>query len=95
MKRFFKYLLSTVVVLFIWIVVVFFGTQKGLWHSKITKNDSSEAYINAAKEEIKKGFVGNFALATFKDGLVESEEFYSVEKPVKHDSWKKCVLWKS
>lgn len=82
MKRFFKYILSTIVLLFLWIVIVFYGTQRGVLHSKIAKNDSSKAYINAAKEEIKKGFVGNFALATFKNGVVESEEFYSVEKQV-------------
>ncbi len=82
MKRFFKYILSTIVLLFLWIVIVFYGTQRGVLHSKIAKNDSSKAYINATKEEIKKGFVGNFALATFKNGVVESEEFYSVEKQV-------------
>jgi CubicO group peptidase (beta-lactamase class C family) len=86
MKRFFKYLLGTIIALALWIAIVIFGTQKGVLHYKITKDTSSEAYIIAAKEEINKEFVGNFALATFKNGLVEHEEFYSVGKPVNRNT---------
>ena len=82
MKRFLKYFSVTLVLMLLWAVIQFFGTQKGWWHSVITTQETPEAFIEAAKKEIDKEFVGSFAMATFKNGVVENEEFYSEGKPI-------------
>jgi len=86
MKRFFKYVLSIVVLLVIWAAIGFFGTKNGWWHTSIAMDKHSEAFIEASKKEIGKAFVGNFAMATFNNGVVENEEFYSTGNPVNRNT---------
>jgi len=66
----------------IWAGVVFLGTIKGWWHKPIAKQDTSQSFIAAIDNEINKQFVGNFAMAILKDGIVEHEKFHSAGKPV-------------
>jgi len=66
----------------VWAGVVFLGTVDGWFHKPIAKQNSSQSFLTAIETEIGKQFVGNFAMATLKDGIVESEKFHSVGKPV-------------
>lgn len=81
-----KYAAVTVVALIVWIVIIVSGTKYGWWHKPITNQNSTEAYIEAAIKEIQAEFVGNYAMAIMKDGLVEHEELYSVGKKVTRNS---------
>jgi len=86
LKRILKYVVVIIVALTVWVVIIFLGTQNGWWHKPITDQDSSEAFIDATKEEIKSQFVGNYAMATFNNGGVETEEFHSVGKAVNRNT---------
>jgi CubicO group peptidase (beta-lactamase class C family) len=54
----------------------------GWFHQSIAVKNSSQAFISAIESEIDKQFVGNFAMASMKNGIVEYEKFHSVGKPV-------------
>ncbi|NQU26892.1 MAG: beta-lactamase family protein [Candidatus Marinimicrobia bacterium] len=82
MKRTLKYIGITLAALILWTVIVISGTMRGWWHKPITIQNSSEAYIDAVKEKLNEQFVGNFALAMIKNGIVEVEEFHTAGKPV-------------
>ena len=86
MKRFFKYTLAIVLLSATWAGVVLYGTLNGWWHKPITNSGDTESFINAVNENIKKEFVGNFAMAIMKDGKVEKEIFYSHNKPVNRNT---------
>jgi CubicO group peptidase (beta-lactamase class C family) len=86
MKRILKYILLTVSLIILWAVIIFFGTLNGWWHQPITEQSGSEAYINAVKEELNENFVGNFALALIKGGVIEHEEFHTEGKPVNRNT---------
>jgi len=62
--------------------VTFFATKNGWTHKSISKQNTSEAYLNAVKEKIDEQFVGNFALALINNGIVENEVFHSKGKIV-------------
>ena len=66
----------------LWAGVVFLGTVNGWLHKPIAKQNTSQSFLAAVEKEIDKQFVGNFAMATFKDGIVEYEKFHSAGKPV-------------
>lgn len=66
----------------LWAAAVFFATQEGWFHNAIAKNRMPETFIKAAEREFTKPFVGNLAMATLKDGVVEYERFHSAGKPV-------------
>jgi CubicO group peptidase (beta-lactamase class C family) len=65
-----------------WAGVVFWGTIDGWYHQSIAKQNTTQSFRSAIDKEIDKQFVGNFALATMKDGIVEFETFESAGKPV-------------
>lgn len=66
----------------IWAGFVFWGTAEGLWHRAIAPQATSQSFIEATEKEIGQQFVGNFAMATFRGGVVECEKFQSAGKPV-------------
>ena len=66
----------------VWAAIVFWGTLEGWFHKPIAKQNTSQSFIEAIKKEIDKQFVGNLAMALFKDGTVEYEKFHSAGKPV-------------
>lgn len=82
MKKILKYILVTVSLLILWAVIIVSGTLNGWWHKPITKQNTTKAFLDAAKEEINSQFVGNFALALIKDGIVYDEYFHTIGKPV-------------
>ena len=66
----------------VWAVVVLLGTSDGWLHQPIAEHNTSQSFSKAIDTEIDKQFVGNFALATFKHGIVEYEKFHSAGGPV-------------
>lgn len=82
MKKLLLYVLVVVLAIIVWTSVVFLGTVDGWFHRPIAKQYTPAAFMEAVEAESNKQFVGNFAMAVMKDGVVESEEFYSVGKPV-------------
>lgn len=81
MKRILLRILAVALVLVVWTVGVFLGTVNG-WFRKPILNRSELSYEMAVKEEIRNGFVGNFALTVMENGTVQFERFYSANKPV-------------
>ena len=77
MKRILKYILFTLTIAIIWAALIFSGTNNGWWHKPIAEQEDTKEYINAAKEEINKEFVGNFALSVFDNGNVQDRLFHS------------------
>lgn len=86
MKRTLKYIGITIVTLILWAAIIISGTLNGWWHQSITEQSGYEAYVNAVKEELNEQFVGDFALALIKDGVIEHEEFYTKGKPLNRNT---------
>ncbi len=86
MKKKLKYILVTALIMILWAVVVFLATVNGLLHKRIAKQNTSQSFVEAIDKEIHKQFVGNFAMATFKNGNVEYEKFHSAGKPVNRNT---------
>ena len=82
MKRLLTNTLRVVIALISWAVVVFLGTINGLFHQPITKQNNTDSFRKATQLEIDKQFVGNFAMAIIKNGLVDYEQFHSVGNTV-------------
>lgn len=82
MKKILFYISGAVFIMILWAGVVFLGTISGWLHKPIAKQNTSEAFLSAIETEIDKQFVGNFAMATVTDGIVEYEKFHSAGKPV-------------
>lgn len=82
MKKILLYILGAVLMMLVWAGVVFVETVDGWFHKPIAKQNSSQSFLAAVETEIDKQFVGNFAMATVKDGTVEYEKFHSAGKSV-------------
>jgi CubicO group peptidase (beta-lactamase class C family) len=82
MGKILRPILATIVVMILWAGVVFVGTINGWLHRSIAKQPTSQSFAEATDAEINKQFVGNFAMALMKNGIVESEKFHSAGKPV-------------
>ncbi len=82
MKNILYYILGAVLLMLLWAGVVFVGTVDGWFHKPIAKQNSFQSFVTAIETEIDRQFVGNFAMATFKNGTVEYEKFHSVGKSV-------------
>lgn len=82
MKNILYSILGAVLMMFVWAGVVFVGTADGWFHQPITNQKSSQSFLTAIEKEINKQFVGNFAMATIKEGTVDYEKYHSVGKPV-------------
>jgi CubicO group peptidase (beta-lactamase class C family) len=81
-KNILKYLTITIFAIVLWTGISVSGTMKGWWHAPISNEETIEAFIKETKTEINNQFVGNYALATFNKGILETEEFHSVGKSV-------------
>lgn len=77
MKRFLKYLALTIVLMGIYMTIVFMGTDKGWWYVPFTMETNSNNFVAAIQEKAQGEFVGNMAIAVFKDGKLASESFHS------------------
>lgn len=82
MKKILLYILGTVFIMILWAGVALIATVNGWLHKSIAKQNTSQSFLSAIEKEIDKQFVGNFTMATFKDGIVEYEKFHSAGKPV-------------
>jgi CubicO group peptidase (beta-lactamase class C family) len=82
MKKVLLYIFGTACILIVWAAIVFTGTISGLFHQPIAKERTSQYFREAVETELHKQFVGNFAMATLKEGIVEYEKFHSARKPV-------------
>lgn len=82
MNRFIKYSFAAIILTIGWAIIIFNGLLNEWWHNPITKNKDTVSFITAVKETTEKEFVGNFAMAIMKDGIVEKEIFFSHNKPV-------------
>lgn len=77
-----KYFAITILAVVLWTVISVSGTMKGWWHEPMANEEAIESFVKATKSEISNQFVGNYALATFNKGILETEEFHSVGKSV-------------
>src|SRR5688572_13841677 len=82
MKKILRYISGTVLIMILWSGVVFLATVNGWLHKPIAKQNTSKSFLSAIETELDEQFVGNFAMATIKDGIVENEKFHSAGKPV-------------
>tara|TARA_R110002051_G_scaffold290773_1_gene354462 strand:- start:87885 stop:89186 length:1302 start_codon:yes stop_codon:yes gene_type:complete len=81
-KNILKHFAITILAIVLWTAFSVTGTMRGWWHEPITSEESIEAFVDETKNRINEEFVGNYALATFSNGILESEEFHSEGKPV-------------
>lgn len=95
MKKILLYILGTVFIMILWAGGVFLVTVNGWLHKPIAKQNTSQSFVEAIEKEIDKQFVGNFAMATFKDGIVEYEKFHSAGKPLFKTSNALCLKCQS
>lgn len=86
MKRILIYALSAIAIMILWAGIVFTATVGGWIHEPISKHPTPPSFIEAAEREIGRTFVGNLAMATLTNGVVEFEKFYSVGKPVNRNT---------
>ncbi len=77
-----KYIIVTLLLLVLYTATVVFTTWQGVWHAPLTQSSNPADFMEAAKEEINKDFVGNASLALLEKGEVVDEYFYSVGNPV-------------
>lgn len=85
-KKILLYILATVLLMVLWAVVVFFATLGGWLHKPIANQNTSQSFLSASEKEIGKQFVGNLAMATVNNGIVEYEKFHSAGKPVNRNT---------
>jgi len=77
MKRFLKYTLFSAILIVVWSGVIFLGTDRGWWHTSITQQKEPTKFIASVQNELKKEFVGNMAMAIYKNGMLVAESFHS------------------
>lgn len=95
MKRILKYSVITILMPIFWIVFTYYGFVNGWFHTPITTQNTTQAFIEAVETEIEKEFVGNYAMAVFENGKLIDELFYSKDVPVnKHTLFQVASLSK-
>ncbi|MFD2562967.1 serine hydrolase domain-containing protein [Aquimarina rubra] len=82
MKRFFKYSFLSFILIAVWVIVIFLGTDKGWWHSPFTQENKPNEFISSVQGELQNEFVGSMAIGVFKDGKIVKESFHSNGKTV-------------
>lgn len=95
MKRILKYSVITILMPIFWIAFTYYGFVNGWFHTPITTQNTTQAFIEAVETEIEKEFVGNYAMAVFENGKLVDELFYSKGAPVnKHTLFQVASLSK-
>lgn len=82
----FKRITLVILVLLIWTAFIGYGVMDGFLLRPITSEDTSEAFIEAAKEKIADEYVGNLAMVLIENGEVSKNFFYSIDQPVNDKS---------
>lgn len=95
MKRILKYSVITILMPIFWIVFTYYGYVNGWFHTPITTQNTTQAFIEAIETEIEKEFVGNYAMVVFENGKIVDELFYSKDAPIdKHTLFQVASLSK-
>ncbi len=82
----FKHIALVILVMLIWTAFIAYGFIDGFLLRPITSEDTSEAFIEAAKEKIDDEFVGNLAMVLIENGEISKDFFYSIDQPVNENS---------
>lgn len=82
MRKILLHILVVGLLMIAWAGIIFLGTVDGWFHKPIAEKASSQSFQVAIETELNKQFIGNFAMAIFKEGIVEYEKFHSAGKPV-------------
>lgn len=81
-----KYIALLSFALLSWTAFIGYGFIDGFLLKPITSENTSEAFIEAAKEKIEQESVGNFAMTLIEDGNVSKDFFYFIDQPVNEKS---------
>lgn len=84
--RTFKHIALIILAILIWTAFIGFGFMNGFLLKPITSKNTSEAFIEAAKEKIDDEFVGNFAMVLIENGKVSKDFFYSIDEDVNENT---------
>ncbi len=82
MKKALMHIAVAILMMILWAGAVFLATVNGWLHQPITKLNKVVSFPDAVDKELDKQFVGSFAMAIMKGGIVEFEKFHSAGKPV-------------
>ncbi|WP_298504421.1 serine hydrolase domain-containing protein [uncultured Maribacter sp.] len=82
MKRFLKYSFLSFILIAVWVIVIFLGTDKGWWYAPFTQENEPNKFISSVQVELQNEFVGSMAIGVFKDGKITKESFHSNGKTV-------------
>jgi len=77
-----KRIFAIILPLLIWTAFVALGFINGFLLKPIASENTTEAFVAAAKQKIEQAFVGNFAMTLIENGEVANNYFYSVGQPV-------------
>jgi hypothetical protein len=80
--RKFKHISLIILAILIWTAFIGYGFIDGFLLRPITSKNTSEAFIEAAKEKIDDEFVGSFAMTLIENGEISKDFFYYKEQPV-------------
>ncbi len=81
MKTVLIHIAVAILMMILWTGAVFLATVNGWLHQPITKLNNVVSFPDAVDKELDKQFVGSFAMAIMKGGIVEFEKFHSAGKP--------------
>ena len=84
--RTFKRITLVILAILIWTAFIGYGFIDGFLLRPITSEDTSEAFIEAAKKKIADEYVGNLAMVLIENGEVSKDFFYSIDQPVNEKS---------
>ncbi|MGO3183891.1 MAG: serine hydrolase domain-containing protein [Aequorivita sp.] len=84
--RTFKYIAIIILTILIWTAFIGYGFIDGFLLKPITSENTSDAFIQAAKEKIDDEFVGNFAMTLIENGKISKNFFYSIDKPINENT---------
>ncbi len=69
-------------IILLWTAFIGYGFMNGFLLKPITSENTSEAFIEVAKEKTETEFVGNLAMVLIEDGKISKDFFYTSGKPV-------------
>jgi len=84
--RTFKYIALIFLAILIWTAFIGYGFIDGFLLRPITSKNTSEGFVEAAKEKIDAEFVGNFAMTLIENGKVAKHFFYGIDDDVNENT---------
>lgn len=86
MKTVLRATLLTIMLIFLWTILVVSTALNGWWHPSLTDSDNPNDFIEEAKKKIHADFVGNVVMALVEDGVVHNEYIFSLDKSVNRNT---------